>query len=58
MNFPANEHKMPVESISPSRIFLDAGGIYPRKLFYKSKQGEVKVYRIIQTKSDCLTLNK
>ena len=58
MNSQAQERKTQVESISPSRIFLDADGVYPRELFYRTKQGEVKVYRIIQTKSDYLTLNK
>jgi hypothetical protein len=58
MKFPAQDCSPQVESISPRRIFLDARGVYPRELFYRTKQGETKVYRIIQTKSDCLTLNK
>ena len=58
MHSQAQEPRPQTESISPSKIFLDAGGIYPREVIFRTERGERKVYRLIKTKSECLTLNK
>jgi hypothetical protein len=60
MKNPSDDHKTQAqaESISPERIVLNAGGKFPRDIIYKTKRGETKIYRIVQTKYDCLTINK
>jgi hypothetical protein len=59
MNFPANEHKPQVESVSPNKIVLNARGIFPRDVeIVDTKTGAITKYRIVKTNLNKFMLNK
>ena len=58
MNSHSREHNDQAEMITPEKIVLNARSKYPRDIIYTNERGETKIYRLVKTKNDCLTLNK
>lgn len=58
MKTESRENNGQSESNTRHKIFLDEDSSYPKQIIYRTKKGETKLYRLVRTKFNCLTLNK
>ncbi len=58
MNTQVQTSKGQVDSFKPKVIILDAKDEFPKDVVFTTRRGEIKKYRIVLTRYDCLALNK
>ena len=58
MVFKAKTNKDQVDSFKSKVIFLDAKDEFPKDVVFTTRRGDLKKYRIVLTRYDCLALNK
>ena len=58
MKSQAKKQNVQVESSTPDKIVLDEKAKYPKDVVFRNKHGDIKLYRLVETKSGGLVLNK